>query len=63
MPAAIIHGREDRGLHWCASVDIFEAMPHAELHIYPGMGHYFPPRLISEFVDILLRTAELAEAA
>ncbi len=61
VPTAVIHGREDHVLHWCAAVDIAEAMPRAELHVYPGMGHFFPPALIPEFVAVLRRTALLAE--
>lgn len=61
VPTAVIHGRDDRLLHWRAAMDIAEVMPRAELHIYPGMGHFFPPALIPEFVQILLRTARLAE--
>jgi pimeloyl-ACP methyl ester carboxylesterase len=57
----VIHGRDDHVLHWCAAVDIAEAMPHAELHIYPGLGHFFPPALLPEFVEILVRTAQHAE--
>lgn len=61
VPTAVIHGRDDHVLHWCAAADIAEAMPRAELHVYPGMGHFFPPALIPEFVRILSRTARLAE--
>lgn len=61
VPAAVVHGREDHVLHWCAALDIAEAMPTAELHVYPGMGHFFPPALIPDFVQILRRTAQLAE--
>lgn len=61
VPTAVIHGREDHVLHWCAAVDIAEAMPNAELHIYPGLGHFFPPALIPAFVETLSRTAQHAE--
>lgn len=61
VPTAVIHGRDDHVLHWCAAVDIAEAMPASELHVYPGMGHFFPPVLIPDFVRILLRTARSAE--
>lgn len=60
-PTAVIHGRDDRLLHWSAAVDIADAMPNSELHIYPGMGHFFPPALIPEFVQIVRRTADCAE--
>ncbi|MFL1429970.1 MULTISPECIES: alpha/beta fold hydrolase [unclassified Nocardiopsis] len=62
VPTAVIHGRDDHVLHWCAAVDIAEAMPRAELHVYPGMGHFFPPALIPDFVRILRRTAMSAES-
>ncbi|PSL00319.1 pimeloyl-ACP methyl ester carboxylesterase [Murinocardiopsis flavida] len=61
VPTAVIHGRADHVLHWCAAVDIAAAMPASELHVYPGMGHFFPPALIPDFVRILLRTARQAE--
>ncbi|WP_306369615.1 alpha/beta fold hydrolase [Nocardiopsis sp. CC223A] len=61
VPTAVIHGRDDHVLHWCAAVDIAEAMPRAELHVHPGMGHFFPPALIPDFVRVLRRTALLAE--
>ncbi|MGO2859556.1 MAG: alpha/beta fold hydrolase [Brevibacterium sp.] len=61
VPTTVIHGRDDHVLHWCAAIDIAEAMPNAELHIHPGMGHFFPPALIPSFVDSLLRTAQQAE--
>lgn len=61
VPTAVIHGRDDHVLHRCAAWDIAEAMPRAELHVYPGMGHFFPPALISAFVRVLERTARLAE--
>lgn len=61
VPTAVIHGKEDHLLHWSAAVDIAEAMPNSELHVYQGMGHFFPPALIPDFVQILGRTAALAE--
>ena len=61
VPTAVVHGRDDHVLHWCAAVDIAEAMPQAELHVYPGLGHFFPPALIPEFVGILARTARHGE--
>lgn len=63
VPTAVIHGRDDHLLHWCAAVDLAEAMPRSELHLYPGMGHFFPPTLIPELARILRRTADLAEPA
>lgn len=63
VPTAIIHGRSDHVLHWCAAIDIAEAMPNAELHIHPGMGHFFPPALLPSFVDVLDRTARQSEFA
>lgn len=62
VPTAVLHGRDDHMLHWQAAVDIAEAMPHAELHVYPGMGHFFPPALIPSYVEVLTCTARLAQA-
>lgn len=63
VPTTVIHGREDHVLHWSAAVDIAEAMPQSELHIHPGLGHFFPPALIPSFVDSLARVARQGELA
>lgn len=61
VPTAIFHGHEDAEIHPVAASDMAGAMPQAELHLYPGMGHFFPPALIPEFVQVLDRTAAVAE--
>ncbi|WP_193096215.1 alpha/beta fold hydrolase [Brevibacterium sp. FME17] len=63
VPTTVVHGRDDHVLHWSAAIDIAEAMPQAELHIYPGLGHFFPPALIPSFVESLARTARQGELA
>lgn len=63
IPTAVMHGRDDDHLHWCAAVDIYEAMSEAELHIYPGMGHFFVPEMHGSYVEVLRRTALRADNA
>jgi pimeloyl-ACP methyl ester carboxylesterase len=60
LPAAVIHGREDRMLKVQAGFDLAQLIPDAELHIYPGMGHEFPRPLWDEFADIIARTTQRA---
>jgi len=60
LPAAVIHGREDRMLKVQAGFDLGQLIPDAELHIYPGMGHEFPRPLWDEFADIIARTTRRA---
>lgn len=57
VPTAVLHGEDDDHLHWHAALDIFETMPDAELHVYPGMGHWFHPSLHTDYVAALLRVA------
>jgi pimeloyl-ACP methyl ester carboxylesterase len=60
IPAAIIHGREDRLLKVEGGFELGRLIPDSELHIYPGMGHEFPYPLWDEFIAIIARTAARA---
>ncbi|MGE3303834.1 MAG: alpha/beta fold hydrolase [Hyphomonadaceae bacterium] len=62
LPTAILHGREDRLLEYNGSIAMAQAIPGAELHLYPGMGHELPAPLWEEFAAIARRTAARAEA-
>lgn len=57
MPIALIHGRDDSMVAPQGSLRIAEIVEHAELHLYPGMGHEIAPALWLEFVNIINRTA------
>ncbi len=61
MPVLLIHGRDDRQVHVSASLELARRLPHAELHLYPGMGHHFPEPLWIECRDAITRTARRAE--
>jgi pimeloyl-ACP methyl ester carboxylesterase len=60
LPAAVIHGKDDRLLKVDGGYDIGRLVQTAELHIYPGMGHEFPQPLWDEFVNIIVRTTQRA---
>jgi len=62
LPTAVLHGREDRLLRFQGGLDIGQLVPDAELHLYPGMGHEFPRPLWDEFINIIVRTTERADA-
>jgi pimeloyl-ACP methyl ester carboxylesterase len=57
MPVAVIHGRDDAQIGPRGSERIAAHVPHAELHLYPGMGHEIAPALWDDFARIITRTA------
>jgi pimeloyl-ACP methyl ester carboxylesterase len=59
-PALVFHGRDDGALHWCAAVDMAQALPGSELQIHPGMGHLIPWELWPELVAGIVRAANRA---
>jgi pimeloyl-ACP methyl ester carboxylesterase len=61
VPTLVFHGREDDVVHWCAAVDIAEAMPRAELQVHPDMGHLVPWELWPDLVAAIVRTARHGE--
>ncbi|HXH33878.1 MAG TPA: alpha/beta hydrolase [Plantibacter sp.] len=62
VPTLVLHGRADDVLHWCSAVEIAAAMPAAELHVLPDMGHLIPAELWPTLVDGIVRTANHAES-
>jgi len=57
MPVALIHGRDDALIKPRGSERITELVPHAEMHLYPGMGHEVAPALWEDFAGIITRIA------
>lgn len=57
MPVALIHGRDDAQIAPRGSERIAAQIPHAELHLYPGMGHEIAPALWGDFQRIITRIA------
>lgn len=62
VPTLVLHGRADDVLHWCSAVEIAEAMPAAELHVLPDMGHLIPVELWPTLVAGIVRTARQGES-
>nr|WP_281367485.1 alpha/beta hydrolase [Sphingomonas chungangi] len=60
-PVAIIHGRTDRLIKPEAALELGRLIPHAEVHIYRGMGHAPVPELWDEYIPIMLRTIARGE--
>jgi len=60
MPAAVIHGMEDRMVHPSGGRATAQAIPGANLLLIPGMGHDLPVALHETFVDVIRRTADKA---
>ncbi|OII39325.1 alpha/beta fold hydrolase [Plantibacter sp. MMLR14_011] len=60
VPTLVLHGREDNVLHWSSAVDIAQAMPAAELHVLPGMGHLIPAELWPTLAAGIVRVARSA---
>ena len=61
VPTLVLHGRDDDVLHWCAAVEIAEAIPGAELQVHADMGHLLPRGLWPEIVAGIARTARRGE--
>jgi len=58
MPAAVIHGMDDRMVHPSGGRATAQAIPGATLLLIPGMGHDLPPALFPTYVDVIRRTAD-----
>ena len=58
MPAAVIHGMEDRMVHPSGGRATAQAIPGANLLLVPGMGHDLPVDLYDTFVEVIRRTAD-----
>lgn len=58
MPAAVIHGMEDRLVHPSGGRATAQAIPGANLLLIPGMGHDLPVELHDTFAEVIRRTAD-----
>jgi pimeloyl-ACP methyl ester carboxylesterase len=62
MPVSVIHGRADGLLKADAALEFGARIAHAEVHIYPGMGHEVVEPLWDEFANVIHRTAQRGNA-
>jgi len=60
IPAAVIHGMEDRLVHPSGGRATAQAIPGAQLLLIPGMGHDLPVELHETFAETIRRTADKA---
>jgi pimeloyl-ACP methyl ester carboxylesterase len=58
MPAAVIHGMDDRMVHPSGGRATAQAIPGANLLLIPGMGHDLPVALHETFAEVIRRTAD-----
>ncbi|MCW2856817.1 MAG: alpha/beta hydrolase [Marmoricola sp.] len=58
MPAAVVHGMEDRMVHPSGGRATAQAIPGANLLLIPGMGHDLPVELHETFAETIRRTAD-----
>lgn len=58
VPAAVIHGMEDRMVHPSGGRATAQAIPGANLLLIPAMGHDLPVELHQTFVEVIRRTAD-----
>jgi pimeloyl-ACP methyl ester carboxylesterase len=59
-PTVIVHGDADRLISPSAAKALAEAIPDAELHIMPGMGHQLPSALWPEITRLISANARRA---
>ena len=62
MPAAVIHGMDDRMVHPSGGRATAQAIPGANLLLIPGMGHDLPVALHETFAEVIRRTADKVRA-
>jgi len=60
MPAAVIHGMDDKMVHSSGGRATAQAIPGANLLLIPGMGHDLPVALHETYVEVIRRTADRA---
>ncbi len=60
IPAAIVHGADDKMVHVSGGRATARAIPGAELLVIEGMGHDMPSELFGTLTDIIRRTADRA---
>lgn len=63
IPAAVVHGMDDRLVHPSGGRATAQAIPGATLLLIPGMGHDLPVELHETFADVIRRTADKVESA
>lgn len=63
VPVALIHGRDDALISHRGSLRLSEQIPHAELHLYPGLGHEIARPLWTDFAGTIARTVHHASAS
>jgi pimeloyl-ACP methyl ester carboxylesterase len=56
-PTVILHGSEDPLVPIAAAEDIASRVPNAELRIIPGLGHFVPVALVTDFADAITGVA------
>jgi pimeloyl-ACP methyl ester carboxylesterase len=61
LPAAVIHGMDDRMVNPSGGRATAKAIPGAQLLFIPGMGHDLPPALWDTYRDVIRRTADKAD--
>jgi len=60
IPAAVIHGLNDRMVHVSGGRATARAISGSELVLVPGMGHDIPVALFDQITDVVRRTADRA---
>ncbi|MEV8150952.1 alpha/beta hydrolase [Arthrobacter sp. NPDC080073] len=63
VPAAVIHGRDDRDISFTGGIATALALPNAELHVFSNLGHQIAPRYWTDFAAIIARTVQRGELA
>jgi pimeloyl-ACP methyl ester carboxylesterase len=61
IPAAVIHGMDDKLVHPSGGRATAQAIPGANLLLIPGMGHDLPVELHETFVEVIRRTADKSQ--
>lgn len=56
MPASVIHGVDDPLITVSGGEATARAIPHAKLHLIPGMGHDLPEELWPKLQDLIVDT-------
>ncbi|HSY77207.1 MAG TPA: alpha/beta hydrolase [Bacteroidia bacterium] len=62
IPTLVIHGDSDKMLNVSGGKATAEAIPGADLVIFEGVGHGFPPPLWTEFAGLIANLVHKAEA-
>lgn len=62
VPTLVMHGDSDKMLNVSGGKATADAIPGAELVIFEGVGHGFPPPLWSEFANLIANLVHKAEA-